>query len=164
MLWLALPDIRAWDGRIITDTAERTNAGGLANSSARVLPEGTVALSRTASVGYVTIFGTPMATSQDFVNWVCGDRIRPRFLMHALRASREYLLQIASGAVHKTIYMNTFEQFHICLPTLGKQDEIIAHVDAQLGLGNLIRPALQAEVATVEQLPTKVLEYAFNGK
>jgi hypothetical protein len=61
--------------KVAQDTLESTNEQGIANSSARLLPEGTVVLSRTASVGFVTIMGRPMATSQDFVNWVCGPEL-----------------------------------------------------------------------------------------
>jgi hypothetical protein len=39
--------------RVIHQTATTTNRVGLANSAARLLPAGTVCLSRTASVGYV---------------------------------------------------------------------------------------------------------------
>ena len=60
MPWLALPDIRRLDCREAHETLERTNADGLANSSARMLPPGTVCLSRTASVGFVTILGREM--------------------------------------------------------------------------------------------------------
>lgn len=75
--WLAPPDIRRLDCREAHETLERTNADGLANSSARMLPPGTVCLSRTASVGFVTILGREMATSQDFVNWICGPELDP---------------------------------------------------------------------------------------
>jgi len=53
---------------------------------ARLLPKGTVCLSRTASVGYVLQMGKPMTTSQDFVNWVCSDALNPEFLMFAIMA------------------------------------------------------------------------------
>src|SRR5262245_25504962 len=43
--WLQLPDIRALDGRTVMDTSERTNALGIENSAAVLLPEGTVCLS-----------------------------------------------------------------------------------------------------------------------
>src|SRR5690349_9435790 len=69
--WLALPDIRRLHGKYAYETGENTNDSGLANSSARLLPVGTVCVSRTASIGFVTILGRPMATSQDFCNWVC---------------------------------------------------------------------------------------------
>src|SRR5438105_4543819 len=59
--WISLADIRDLDGKVAYETHEYTNDAGIANSSARVLPQGTVVLSRTASVGFVTITGRPMA-------------------------------------------------------------------------------------------------------
>src|SRR5439155_1330918 len=85
--WIALPDIRKLDGKIAFEASEYTNAEGIANSSARVLPAATVVLSRTASVGFVTIMGREMATSQDFVNWVCGPELDPHFLALLFRMS-----------------------------------------------------------------------------
>ncbi|MGH7367772.1 MAG: restriction endonuclease subunit S [Candidatus Rokuibacteriota bacterium] len=97
--WISLADIRELHGKVAQDTIEHTNEDGLANSAARLLPEGTVVLSRTASVGFVTIMGRPMATSQDFVNWVCGPELNPRFLAYLLRASRTYIRSLSSGAI-----------------------------------------------------------------
>src|SRR6185369_14841268 len=72
--WFGLADVwQIRDGRTeyVTETAEKISELGLANSAARLLPAGTVMLSRTASVGFSAIMGVPMATTQDFVNWVC---------------------------------------------------------------------------------------------
>ena len=98
--WISLADIRELDGKVAQDTLETTNEQGIANSSARLLPEGTVVLSRTASVGFVTIMGRPMATSQDFVNWVCGPELYPHFLAYLLRGSRAYIRSLSSGAIN----------------------------------------------------------------
>ena len=89
--WIQLADIRAVDGRVIHSTSETTNPEGIAHSAARILPAGTVVMSRTASVGFVARLGRPMATSQDFVNWVCGPDLDPEFLMHLLIRSRDYI-------------------------------------------------------------------------
>ena len=90
--WLALPDIRKLHGKYAYETAENTNDAGLANSSARLLPIGTVCVSRTASIGFVTLLGRPMATSQDFCNWICDpDRLDPDFLMYAFMAAQKHL-------------------------------------------------------------------------
>lgn len=51
--WLSLTEIRALDGCWVERTALRTNAAGIANSAARILPRGTVCFSRTASVGWL---------------------------------------------------------------------------------------------------------------
>ena len=87
--WLALPDIRKLHGLVAHDTTEHTNDLGLANSSARLLPVGTVCLCRDASIGFVTMLGRPMATSQHFCNWVCDpDKLDAEFLMYAFMAYR----------------------------------------------------------------------------
>lgn len=161
--WLALPDIRELDGRVSMRTTESTNEHGIANSSARVLPAGTVCLSRTASVGFVTILGKPMATSQDFVNWICGPELNPEFLMHALRASRTFIRSLSSGAVHKTVYMPTLKAFQVCMPELEEQKRIASIVKAQLGSLDLLRQQIAAAEALAAILPDAVLRQAFSG-
>jgi type I restriction enzyme, S subunit len=73
----------------------------------------------------------PMATTQDFVNWVCGDRIRPRFLLHVFRAMRGEFLRLTMGSTHQTIYMPDVRSFSTPLPPLDAQEEIIAFLDRE---------------------------------
>ena len=71
--WVSLADVwQIREGGIdeIRETAEKVSPLGVANSAARVLPAGTVIVSRTASVGFSAIISEPMATTQDFVNWI----------------------------------------------------------------------------------------------
>ncbi len=127
--WIGIQDARANDGRRIEDTEEKTNELGIENSSARILPKNTVCLSRTASVGYVVVMGSPMATSQDFVNWVCSKQLDPNFLKYLLIAEDEDLLRFASGAVHSTIYFPEVKAFHICHPPIPDQRRIVDILD-----------------------------------
>jgi type I restriction enzyme S subunit len=108
---------------------EHTNELGIANSSARVLPAGTVCLSRTASVGYVVMLDQPMATSQDFVAWICSEHIQPEFLMYLLIAEGESILRFAAGAVHNTIYFPEVKAFHVCIPNPSEQERIVGMLD-----------------------------------
>lgn len=128
--WVALTDARANHGKTIGETLETINELGIANSSARLLPEGTVCLSRTASVGYVVVMGRPMATSQDFVDWVCSDRLDPSFLKYLLLAEgKDGLRRFSSGAVHQTIYFPEVKAFCICHPSVPEQKRIVAILD-----------------------------------
>jgi type I restriction enzyme S subunit len=161
--WIALPDIRALDGKVVFDTAEHVNEDGIANSAARILPAGTVVLSRTASVGFVTIMGRPMATSQDFVNWVCGPDLDPHFLALIFRSSREYIRSLGSGAVHKTVYVPTVENFYICLPSLIEQKRILGILIAQMAAVERARAAADAQVGTLVDLQLALLRKAFSG-
>lgn len=162
--WIALPDIRSLDGTTAFTTGETTNELGLANSSARLLPQGTVVLSRTASVGFVTVMGRPMATSQDFVNWVPGPKVRPWFLAYALIGARTYLRGLSSGAVHKTIYMPTLKALHIRLPTLREQDRVLEQITTAHEILGVANTALDHQAAAIGALPPALLSVAFTGE
>lgn len=161
--WLALPDIRQLDGEVATQTTEHTNEQGIANSSARILPQGTVCLSRTASVGFVTILGRPMATSQDFVNWICGPELDSHFLMHLLRAARTYIRSLSSGAIHKTVYMPTLKVFRVCVPEVTEQRRIATRLSAQLRTLEAVRERVTQTANIVASLPNAILRRAFSG-
>jgi type I restriction enzyme S subunit len=161
--WISLTEIRALDGQWVESTQLRTNAEGIANSSARILPRGTVCYSRTASVGFVCIMAQPMATSQDFANWVCGDDLEPEFLMHALIRSCNELREIATGATHKTIYMPQLESFHLCAPEIDEQRRIVRRLKAQIAEVHQIQAAATAQLAEIERLPQRLLAQAFAG-
>ncbi|BDD86074.1 restriction endonuclease subunit S [Desulfofustis limnaeus] len=66
--WVSLHDTDALDDREIHSTQQSVTQEGIDNSSARILPRGTVVFSRTATVGKTTVLGCNMATSQDFAN------------------------------------------------------------------------------------------------
>jgi type I restriction enzyme S subunit len=145
--WIGIKDATENHGRVITDTLQHTNELGIANSSARILPANTVCLSRTASVGYVVVMGRPMATSQDFVNWVCSAAIDYRFLKYVLLAEQAAFMRFASGTTHQTIYFPEVKAFHVCLPPLDEQ-RAIAHVlgtlDDKIELNRRMNETLEA--------------------
>ncbi|MCC7180420.1 MAG: restriction endonuclease subunit S [Acidobacteria bacterium] len=145
--WISIKDAVDNHGRTVFGTHEYVSAEGLDNSSARLLPEGTVCLSRTASVGYVVVMGRPMATSQDFVNWVCGPDLDPAFLKYVLLAEREALLRFASGTTHQTIYYPEAKAFHLCLPQLDEQKRIVTvlgALDDKIELNRRMNATLEA--------------------
>ena len=161
--WVSLTEIRALDGTWVESTQIKTNEAGIANSSARILPRGTVCFSRTASVGFVTLMARPMATSQDFANWVCGDELDPEFLMYALIGSRRELRALATGATHKTIYMPMLGSFHLCLPDRATQGAIVQALKAQLAAAEEARQAVQAQLDEIKRLPGRLLVQAFDS-
>ncbi|TCZ85028.1 restriction endonuclease subunit S [Lysobacter sp. N42] len=163
--WLSIRDAREHHGGYVADTEEKTNALGIANSSARVLPAGTVCLSRTASIGYVTVTRNAMATSQDFVNWVCSPDLSPEFLKYVFLAEgRDGLLRFASGAVHQTIYFPEAKAFHICCPDRSEQDRVVARCDAVTAEARRLAGVYQRKLAALDELKQSLLHRAFSGQ
>jgi type I restriction enzyme S subunit len=71
-----------------------------------------------------------MATSQDFVNWVCGKHIDWRFLKYVLLAEHESYSRFAHGTTHQTIYFPEVKAFHVCLPPVAEQRRIVGVLGA----------------------------------
>ncbi len=92
--------------------------------------------------------GEPMATSQDFVNWVCdADKLDYQFLKYVLLGENRSFLRFASGTTHQTIYFPEVKAFHVCLPSL-KEQKAIAHIlgtlDDKIELNRQMNATLEA--------------------
>ena len=132
--WLTLADVHQLrDGRraVVESTSEKISELGVQHSSAVPHPAGTVAMSRTASVGFSCIMGSTMATSQDFVTWTCGSKLDNRFLLWAIRGERAQILSRMQGSTHKTIYMPDLEDLRLFLPPLAEQRAIADYLDVE---------------------------------
>ena len=133
--WFTLADV--WQLRDDTrthlgETSEMISELGLRHSAAELLPAGTVALSRTASVGFSGIMPVPMATSQDFWNWVCGPDLLPEFLLRVFRAMRREMRSLMAGSTHQTIYKTDAASFVIPVPPLDEQRTIVDRLEEEL--------------------------------
>jgi type I restriction enzyme, S subunit len=162
--WIGIRDAKTAHGREIFETTENTNAVGLENSSARLLQAQTVCLSRTASVGYVTIMGRPMATSQDFVNWVCSTELFPRFLMYLFLGQGSEIFKFSSGAVHQTIYFPEAKAFHVCLPRMKEQHRIVEALDALREQTEKLEAHYRRKIDDLTEAKQAILQKAFSGK
>jgi type I restriction enzyme S subunit len=149
----------------LTETREMISDAGLANSAAELCPTGTVVLSRTASAGFSAIMGRDMATSQDYVTWQCGPRLRPRYLLLCLRAMRRDLLErLAMGSTHQTIYIPDIQSIRMPLPPLDEQDEIVEWVWARLHRIDAILDALGRQIDLLRERRQALITAAVTGQ
>src|SRR5581483_11583276 len=76
--WATLVDVK---NKYINSTKRKITQSGLKNSSAKVLPIGTVLFSSRATIGEVSISTIELATNQGFKNFICDkNKILPEFL------------------------------------------------------------------------------------
>lgn len=149
----------------LSETREKISELGIANSSAEVHPAGTVVLSRTASAGFSAIMATDMATSQDYVTWTCGPRLRPRFLLLCLRAMRADLLgRLAMGSTHQTIYVPDIQSIRVPLPPLEEQDWIVDWVWERLRHIDATADAVKRQVDLLAERRQALITAAVSGQ
>ncbi len=71
-----------------------------------------------------------MATSQDFANYFCGEKLNNRYLLHLFRWMQHVWSNLAEGSTHKTIYMPIFKKLQILLPPIEEQIKISEAADS----------------------------------
>ncbi|MGR5458216.1 restriction endonuclease subunit S [Vibrio sp. PNB22_1_1] len=162
--WIGIKDARKNHAKTISETEQRTNELGLANSASRLLPKDTICISRTASVGYVVKMGEPMATSQDFVNWVPSEVVYPDWLKWLFVAEKESLFKFGRGSTHTTVYFPEWLALHISLPPLQEQKEIVRLVDQYFDFADTIEAQVKKAQARVDNLTQSILAKAFRGE
>jgi type I restriction enzyme S subunit len=165
--WVTLADV--WQMRearreYIEDTEEMISDDGIANSGARVLPKGTVMLSRTASVGFSGIMARPMATSQDFANWVCGPYLLPEFLLYVFRSMKPEFERLMTGSTHQTIYMPEIRRLMTPLPPREEQEAIVRSLRARLDpLDSAVRD-IRTQLDALREYRTSLITAAVTGQ
>jgi restriction endonuclease S subunit len=154
--WVSLHDVEALDANEIAQTAQTISAEGLKNSSARLLPRGTVVFSRTATVGKASVIGREMATSQDFANYICGPDVHNYFLVYLFRYMAPEWKKLMAGSIHNTVYMPAFRSLRVVLPPRSEQQaiaEALSDVDALIeSLSLLLAKKRQMKQGAMQEL------------
>ena len=156
--WVSLHDTEGLDAWEISNTRQTITEAGLANSSARLLPKGTVVFSRTATVGKATVMGQAMATSQDFACYICGPEVHNFYLSILLRSMRAEWKKLMAGSIHNTVYMPVFKTLQVNLPPVAEQVAIASTMfDAEQqidSLEKLLTKKLQIKQGAMQELLT----------
>lgn len=150
--WLTPKEVtKLRDNLYVSETERTISEEGLKNSAAAFLEPGTVMLTKRAPVGAVAINAVPMATNQGFLNFTCGQKLRPLFLAFWLRLNVDYLQQMANGSTYLELYQNDLHDVLVSLPPVEIQDGIL-HAAKSLQFLCLVAEAEQQLSGSVELL------------
>ena len=122
--WATPTDVTGLDFPKISMTKERITESGMRNSSARLVPAGTVLMTSRATIGYTAVAITPITTNQGFANFICSDSIHPDYLSFWLRHRRRQFIDLANGTTFKEISKSTLRKVMISLPPLSEQRQV----------------------------------------
>lgn len=122
--WVSLQDTKKLDQVYISTTAQQISADGIRNSSAVLHPDGVVVISRDATVGKSAITVGPMAVSQHFIAYRCGETLNNHYLYYWLQRMKPVFERIGAGSTIKTIGLPFFKSLRIALPPLEQQSQI----------------------------------------
>lgn len=153
IVWVSLADSPALrTNKYISTSTTMTTREGIAHSSAEVLPAGSVLLSRDASVGLTAIAGVPLAVSQHFMAYICGDNLSNEYLRYVFLAMHQEFGKLSMGSTIPTIGLPLVKQFVIPYPQRKVQDAIATYLDEKTA-------EIDALIADYQSMADKLREY-----
>ncbi len=164
--WVTLNDVGYLkDHEYIFETTNYINSLGIANSSARSLPAGTVILSRDATVGRCGILGRPMATSQHFVDWICHEELSPKYLLLVFRGPMQQEFErLTMGATIRTIGMPDVNGFCVPIPPITEQEQIVLHIDSETTKIDTLISRIRECIEKLKEYSAALISAAVTGK
>jgi len=125
--WATAKDIANVNGRYLNETEQFITKDGLHNSSAKVLPAGTVVITARGTVGAIAQVGRQMAINQSCYALIPSEVMDNDFLFYAIKATASEMQSLTYGTVFETITTQTFDQWLLPSPPLAEQ-RAIAHI------------------------------------
>ncbi len=127
---------------LIPVTDEFLTEAGLAGSSAKLLPSGTLLMAMYgATVGKLGILGFPAATNQAVCAIVPQDELDRDYLFHFLLAKREELIASSRGGAQPNISQTIIRDLEVPLPPLDEQRRIVDLLNRASGIRRLAEAA-----------------------
>lgn len=122
------------DSKKYVSKSERTiTERGLKESSAKLLPKGTVLLTTRASIGITAILENPASTNQGFQSLIAKNNCCSEFLYYVIPLIKDEMLSRASGSTFAEISAKKLSTITFQLPPLAEQQRIakaLSDVDA----------------------------------
>ena len=113
----------------VSDTERKITDLGLRDSSARLLPPGSVILSSRAPIGHLVINTVPMATNQGCKGLVPSEGLDVRYLYYYLSSIVDLLNELGSGATFKELSGGKLKEVPIPVAPFPEQQRIVAILD-----------------------------------
>lgn len=151
IVWVTPKDLGSYKSIEINQSERKITEVGCDNSSAKILPVGTVLLSSRAPIGHLGVSSVPLSTNQGFKNIICSDKLNNRFLFHILRGSIEELQAAGRGNTFKEIPAKVVSDFLIPLPPIKVQYLVAEFLDC-------LYRRLNGEVLDFPELPEQLLD------
>ena len=127
--WVTPADLSDYKGKYLRKGARKITQLGLDNSSAVLLPKGSLLFSSRAPIGYVVIALNELATSQGFKNLIPVPSTYVDFLYYYLQYAKSSIIKMASGTTFLELSAKNFSKIPIPLAPLKEQHRIVEKIE-----------------------------------
>ncbi len=142
--WVVPSDVTNNDCLVLLDSGRKITERGLRESSAKMVPAGTILMTSRASVGFFALMDREVATNQGFINIIPHDERMRMYLLFNLMSRVAEIRGNAKGTTYPEISKGRFRAMDIVIPEaalLQKFSDTTSDIVRQVGL--LKRSTLQ---------------------
>lgn len=158
--WYTPTDLTRTGWRYAAPPALRITEQGVARSSARLFPAGSVLMTSRATLGVLAVAATDATTNQGFIVILPDDRWNAGFIYEWLDSKAAELAALGTGATFKEITKGAFKRFPFVVPAQQVLDAYRATTDP---IERQVR-ALETQVRRLSELRDLLLPKLVTGQ
>lgn len=158
--WLSPKDLSGYSWKYISRGASDISELGLKNSSAKLMPSGTVLFSSRAPIGYIAIAENSVSTNQGFKSLVPNKGVPSEYLYYFLRTHRKRIENVASGSTFKEVSGSSLKGVDILKPS----DSLLTSFSTMVESGSSKSLLMKNETETLTKLRDTLLPQLISGK
>lgn len=124
--WLIIGDLN--DG-IVTESANRITELGLSNSSAKMIPVGTLLVAMYGSIGKLGITGIECCTNQAIAYAKELYGVTTKYMFYFMALIKSDLFALGKGGTQKNISQSILNSLSVPVPPIEEQERIVARIE-----------------------------------
>jgi type I restriction enzyme S subunit len=150
---------------IVTTTEESITETALRESSAKLVPQGTVLIAiYGATIGKLGRVGMPFAaTNQAVAALFPGEELTADYLWNVLRALREDLVRLGQGGAQPNISQSILQEIEIPVPAFVEQVQINVEIERGISVWQQLNRQVESAIMKSTALRRSTLAAAFAG-
>ena len=158
--WLVIGDL---NDSIVSSSASKITELGLQNSSAKMIPAGTLLVAMYGSIGKLGITGIECCTNQAIAYAKELHGVTTKYMFFYMAMMKSELISKGKGGTQKNISQTVLNSLEVIVPPLPEQERIVARIEelfSQLDAGVETLKKTKAQLAVYRQA---VLKEAFES-
>jgi type I restriction enzyme S subunit len=158
--WLSRKDLSGYEWKYISKGATDITALGLKNSSAKLMPKGSVLFSSRAPIGYIAIAENEICTNQGFKSLIPNKGVSTEYLFQLLKSNADKIESVATGSTFKEVSGSALKGIEVLIPS----DQILEQFTKSVTASNKRALLVQKESQTLTLLRDTLLPELISGR
>ncbi len=164
IVWLTPDDLGRNQATYISEGNRKLTTEGLDSCSARLCPEGSIALSTRAPIGHVAITSNPSATNQGCRTLVPTAEIDSEFAYFVILAGRSILESLGQGSTFMELGQSDLGCLRLAKPPLDEQRLLVSFLTREIEKVAAIVSCAEVAMRCHQEYRTALITAAVTGK